>query len=160
MRKYIGAALFVLLINYCCLGLTAAPKLLNKGLATIHLSFSVFAAQASGTVPVGLPTGTIAVAHSATIVWTADAGTVAGYNVYRSTASGGEAGQAALNGATLITGTTYTDTTVSAGATYFYVVAAQASTGQQSGFSNEASGTVPTDVPNPPNPSGCAVSTK
>jgi len=86
-------------------------------------------------------TGTQAVAHSATLSWTASTSTVVGYNVYRSTTSGGPY--------TLITsgpvaGITFTDTSVQAGATYFYVVTAVDVNGIESAFSNEASVTVPT----------------
>jgi fibronectin type 3 domain-containing protein len=44
---------------------------------------------------------------------------------------------------TLLTGLTYTDSTVSAGATYYYVVT-DAESGVESGFSNQATAVVPT----------------
>jgi len=59
--------------------------------------------------------------HSATLTWTASTTpSVTGYNVFRSQTSG-TFGAAPLN-ASLVTGTTYTDTTVAAGQTYYYVV--------------------------------------
>jgi fibronectin type 3 domain-containing protein len=86
-------------------------------------------------------TGTQAVAHSVSLSWTASTSSVIGYNVYRSTISGGPY--------TLITGSpnggiTYTDTAVQAGVTYFYVVTAVDANGNESAFSNEASATIPT----------------
>ena len=62
---------------------------------------------------------------------------VVGYNVYRSTVSGGNyvpIGHAA--------GTSFTDSDVTAGTTYFYVVTAVASSGEESGYSAEVTGTV------------------
>jgi fibronectin type 3 domain-containing protein len=67
--------------------------------------------------------------------------TVVGYNVYRSTTSGGPY---TLITSTPVAGVTYTDTAVQAGVTYFYVVTAVDANGNESAFSNEASVTVPT----------------
>lgn len=97
--------------------------------------------QASGTV------------HGTTLIWTPavsqPAGvTVAGYNVYKGTAAGKEA-PPAVNGTTLVTGTTFTDTSVVPGQTAFYVVETQSTTGNQSVPSNEVSATTPNN-PNPP----------
>ncbi|HSM87617.1 MAG TPA: choice-of-anchor D domain-containing protein [Candidatus Limnocylindrales bacterium] len=79
--------------------------------------------------------------HSASLSWTASTSTVAGYNVYRGSQSGGPY--------TLITlspqpGTTYTDNSVQAGITYFYVVTAVDSSAQESVFSNEVVAAIPT----------------
>jgi hypothetical protein len=83
--------------------------------------------------------------------------TVSGYNVYKSSTSGGESGTKAINGATLVSGTTYTDASVTPGATAYYVVEAQSSTGNQSVPSNEVSATTPNN-PNPPVLSAAIVS--
>jgi hypothetical protein len=67
---------------------------------------------------------------------------VSGYNVFRGTTPGGE-NVTPLN-STPISGTTYTDASVTAGATYYYVVAAIASDNVTPAVdSNEASATVP-----------------
>jgi chitinase len=68
---------------------------------------------------------------------------VVGYNVYRSSTSGGEGSTTPLNGSTPINGTTYADATVTAGATYYYEVTAVGSDGVQSADSTEVSATVP-----------------
>jgi hypothetical protein len=86
-------------------------------------------------------TGTQTVAHSVSLSWTASMSTVVGYNVYRSTTSGGPY---TLITSTPVAGVTYTDTAVQAGVTYFYVVTAVDANGNESAFSNEASVTVPT----------------
>jgi hypothetical protein len=89
-------------------------------------------------VPTPVPTP-----HSTMLTWTAGppvAGvTVAGFNVYRSATAGGESGTTPINGATPIppSATAFTDATVVAGATSFYIVEAQSATGALSPPSNE-----------------------
>lgn len=65
---------------------------------------------------------------------------VAGYNIYRSTTSGGP--YTKLNTA-LVTSTTFTDTTVQPGQTYYYVARAVDSANNESANSNQASATIP-----------------
>jgi fibronectin type 3 domain-containing protein len=72
--------------------------------------------------------------------WTASASTVSGYNVYRSTVSGGPYSK--LDSA-LVATTQYVDSTVQAGQTYYYVVTSVDSSGQESAYSNVATATVP-----------------
>lgn len=81
------------------------------------------------------------VSHSATLTWTASTSTVSGYNVYRSSASGGP--YTKLNSA-LVTTVSYTDSTVAAGNAYFYVITSVNSAGVESADSSEASAAVPT----------------
>lgn len=70
--------------------------------------------------------------------WTASSGSnVTGYNVYRSTTSG--SGYVQVNPSS-VTGTTYTDPSLTDGKTYYYVVTAISSQGESS-YSNEASAT-------------------
>ncbi|MFN0172645.1 MAG: hypothetical protein ACKV22_40210 [Bryobacteraceae bacterium] len=68
---------------------------------------------------------------------------VAGYRVLRGTASGGP--YTLVNTTALITGTTYRDSTVVGGQTYYYVVAAVDGSNNQSANSNQ----VQVLVPNP-----------
>jgi fibronectin type 3 domain-containing protein len=89
--------------------------------------------------------------HSITVSWTAPtvvggSGTIAGYNVYRSTTSGGPYTKLT---ATVDAGLSYVDTTGAAGTTYFYVVTTVDSKGFESVDSGEASGTA-VGNPNPP----------
>jgi len=80
--------------------------------------------------------------HSATLSWTASTtSTVASYNVYRAASSGGYTNP--LNSSP-VTATGYTDTTVQAGQTYFFVVTAVDQSGAESTDSNEVQTTVPT----------------
>jgi Cep192 domain 4/Abnormal spindle-like microcephaly-assoc'd, ASPM-SPD-2-Hydin len=78
--------------------------------------------------------------HTVSLSWTASTSTVVGYNVYRGTQSGGP--YAAVTTAP-DAGTTYTDNTVQAGATYYYVVTAVSATGTESVYSNQAQAVIP-----------------
>jgi hypothetical protein len=83
-----------------------------------------------------------ATAHSATLRWTASTSTnVVGYNVLRGTQSGGPYTQV---NSTTVAGTSYTDSTVTAGTTYYYVVTAVDGSGNQSPNSSQVSATIPT----------------
>jgi hypothetical protein len=81
-------------------------------------------------------------AHSVTLTWSASTSPVAGYDVYRSEISGGP--YAKLDSSPLAADT-YTDSTVQAGSTYYYVVTSVNSSGVQSADSAQASATVPTN---------------
>lgn len=89
-------------------------------------------------------TGTLASAftfyHTVSLSWTASASAVSGYNIYRSSTSGGP--YTRLN-STLLSGTTFTDNNAQAGQTYFYVTTAVDSSSVESGYSNQAEATVP-----------------
>jgi hypothetical protein len=83
------------------------------------------------------PSGT---AHTATANWTGSVSSVAGYNVYRGTVSGGP--YTKLN-VSVIGGVTYTDSSVVSGQTYFYVVTAVDGIGNESVFSNQVTAVIP-----------------
>jgi hypothetical protein len=104
--------------------------------ATITVSSST---GALGTLPVR-GTGLQPLAHSVDVTWTASTSPgVVRYNVYRSTVAGGPY---TVIGS--VTGTTFTDLNVTAGATYFYVVTSVDSSSIESVVSGERSATVPT----------------
>lgn len=85
-------------------------------------------------------TGMVAGSHSVDLTWNAGDGNAVGYNVYRGTASGGPYQQ--INTA-LDASTDYTDGTVVAGTTYYYVATEVNSQGQESGYSNQTKAVVP-----------------
>lgn len=85
-------------------------------------------------------------AHGVTLSWL-EADSVDGYNVYRGITSGAETA-VPLNGTTLVSALTYTDSTVVFGQTYDYVVTAVKG-GIESPHSNEAVAAV--NLPSPPN---------
>ncbi len=80
------------------------------------------------------------VSHSVALAWDPSTSAVVGYNVYRGAQMGGP--YTKLNGS-LILGTVYTDSTVQAGQTYFYVATAVDPNGVESEFSNEIPVTIP-----------------
>ncbi len=85
-------------------------------------------------------TSTSPVQHSVTLTWNAStSANASGYNVYRGTVSGGPYSLIAS-----VTGLTYTDESVTAGATYYYVTATTDSNGDVSAYSNEATAKIPT----------------
>jgi hypothetical protein len=131
------------------------PVNLNAGqTANFTLTFAPNASgSASGTItfasnatnpPVATSvsgTGTAPPQHSVSLGWTASTSTVAGYNVYRGSQSGGP--YVAVNSG-LDASTSYTDTSVQAGQTYYYVVTAVDGSGNESVYSNQAQAVIPT----------------
>jgi len=115
---------------------TFAPQ--NSGSVSGALQISSNASNSS--VSVALSGTGSTVQHSVDVNWGASTSTVAGYNVYRGTVSGGPYSK--IN-TTLITGLTFTDNAVSSGATYYYVVTAVAADGTQSSFSSQVQAVIP-----------------
>ena len=76
--------------------------------------------------------------HSVELAWDPSTSQVTGYYVYRGTGGG----YSRLN-SSLQTTTTFTDTSVQSGATYFYVTTAVDSNGTESAFSNQVAATIP-----------------
>src|SRR5579884_3500256 len=81
-----------------------------------------------------------AVQHSVALSWTDTSSGIAGYNVYRSTQSG--SGFTKLN-SSLSTATSYTDSTVKSGTTYFYAVTAVNTAGMESALSAAVEAIIP-----------------
>jgi len=131
----------------------ALPKTIAAGrsvAATI-----VFTPNASGTASANLVltsdaanspavltmtgTGTEPTQHTVDLTWNASSGAV-GYNIYRGTVSGGPY---TMINTSLDSTTTYTDSTVVSGTTYYYVATAVNSESQESGYSNQATAVIP-----------------
>jgi hypothetical protein len=103
----------------------------------------------AGTVSISVTnsdsqSGTLASAftyfHTVSLSWTGSSSTVSGYNVYRSSTSGGPYTRLNSN---LLSGTTFSDNNVQAGQTYFYVATTVDSGNAESGYSNQAHTVVP-----------------
>jgi hypothetical protein len=87
-------------------------------------------------------TGQAPLPHFVDLSWNASTSSgINGYHIYRSSTSGGA--YSLLNN-TLQSGTSYTDSTVLSGRTYFYMVRAVDTTGAESPDSNVASAAIPT----------------
>ncbi|MGO8672196.1 MAG: choice-of-anchor tandem repeat GloVer-containing protein, partial [Capsulimonadaceae bacterium] len=140
------------------IGAATTPAFTDTGVTNgIKYFYKVSAVNATGTSPQSIeasakpeppapaaPTGLAATAGNSQVAlsWTASTGATT-YNVYRGTATGAEASTALVTG---ITGSGYTNMSVTNGTTYFYKVAA-VNGGGTSAESNEASAT-----PEPPTP--------
>src|SRR5207237_1641606 len=99
-----------------------------------------FSSNASATLVVEALTGTGVAQHQVQLSWGASSSSgVTGYNVYRGSVSGGPYTKINL---ALIVGTTYSDSSVQAGKTYFYVTTALNGSGTESAYSNEVQATV------------------
>jgi hypothetical protein len=81
------------------------------------------------------------VPHYVLLNWTASTSTdTAGYNVYRGSASGGP--YTKITASVVVAGTSFTDGTVGAGQTYYYVCTTVDTNNNESAYSNEATATV------------------
>jgi hypothetical protein len=111
----------------------------SSGTATGKLSFTANAAN-SPAIESLTGTGTGASQHDALLSWKASPSSVTGYDVYRSATSGGPYSK--VNSA-LDSSTSYSDATVQANETYYYVVTGVNSEGVQGGYSNQVEAVVP-----------------
>jgi centrosomal CEP192-like protein len=85
-------------------------------------------------------TGVAPVTHSVDLSWAPTTSSVTGYNVYSSQISGGPYSKLT---ASPVATTSYTDGSVTAAQTYYYVVTAVSSTSGESAYSPQVSATVP-----------------
>jgi hypothetical protein len=79
--------------------------------------------------------------HTVALSWSPSTSTVSGYNLYRGTQTGGPY-STKLN-SSLIAGTSFTDSGLVSGTTYYYVSTAVDSNNVESAYSNEASAAIP-----------------
>jgi len=139
--------------GYTMTGGSAPVTLTPSQSVTLSVQFSPTAAgSVNGSISIvsnanGSPasvslsgTGIAPVQHSVTLTLKAGTSTVSGYSIYRSTVSG--TGYTKLN-SSLVSGLTYTDSTVQNGTTYFYVATAVDSGGKESSYSNEMQAVIP-----------------
>jgi len=128
--------------SYSDMNVAAGTEYYYTVAATNSAGTGPASAEASATVPAApaAPSGLTATEKSSSqidLAWTASAGTVLNYNVFRGEAAGGESATPLVTG---VTGTSYADKSVSAGTAYYYEVAAVNAAGQGPS-SNEASAT-------------------
>jgi hypothetical protein len=118
--------------------LTFTPQASGAASASVSVSTS---ASGSSVVESLTGSGTPPPQHSVELSWSPSSSTVVGYNIYR---GGVSSGPYAKIDTAVDTATTYTDTSVQAGDTYFYVTTAVATDGTESPFSNQVSAAIPT----------------
>jgi hypothetical protein len=132
----------------------SSGQTLNPGqTATLSVTFTpAGAGSATGSVTVASNatnspasvalsgSGVQPVQHSATLTWNASTSSVVGYHAYRGTASGGPYAKLTSSATE---STTFTDSTVQSGQTYYYVVTAVASSGAESVNSNQTQAIIP-----------------
>ena len=111
-----------------------------SGTDTASISF-ISNASNSPTVESMTGSGVLSPLHSVDLSWSPSTSAVVGYNIYRSGTSDGP--YAKINPA-LNAAAAYTDNTVQAGVTYYYVTTAVDASGVESVYSNQAPAVVPT----------------
>jgi hypothetical protein len=111
----------------------------SSGTATATVSFLSNAGDSS-LVESLTGNGTAPQSYSVSLSWDASTSQVVGYNVYRSTKSGGQYSR--IN-PTLESGTVYTDTSVVGGQTYYYVTTAVNASGVESSYSKQVQAAIP-----------------
>jgi hypothetical protein len=143
--------------SYAASGVSAGMILTPGQSATLEATFSPLAAGSyAGSVTavssatdaqstISLSGSSVAqsqaVSHSVALSWTPSTSTVVGYNVYRAAVSGGPYSQ--LDSSAVATDG-FTDSSVQAGQTYYYVVKSVTGAGVESADSSQVSATVPT----------------
>jgi hypothetical protein len=110
----------------------------SAGAASASLAFASNAGN-SPAVETMTGTGTAATPHTVALSWNASNDAV-GYNIYRGANSGGPY---SMINSSPDGSTTYTDSTVSSGDTYYYVATAVDANANESGYSNETQAVIP-----------------
>jgi hypothetical protein len=122
---------------------TYSPLVAGADSATLTFTSNAQPATTTGTAT---GTGTPQPAHSVSLSWTGSTSpNISGYNIYRAIFLSSCGGYTKINGATLVTLTTYTDSSVADGTNYCYATTAVDSSKAESGYSNIVS-----DVQIPP----------
>lgn len=129
---------------YILTAVASASQFYIEGARSVRTSVVAFTTMVS-VAPI--LTGATAGTNQVALTWTAPAGTVISYNLYRGTASGAEIKVTAIaSGAT-----SYTDSSLTAGVTYFYKITAVNTSGE-SAQSNELSAIPTATTPTAPTP--------
>jgi hypothetical protein len=129
-------------VAWSATGGTVDPTGLYKAANTAGTYFVTATSQAdttkaaSASVTISAPPQ-----HSVSLKWVGSDNSVVGYNVFRSTITGGPYSQ--IN-TSQVTSAAYTDLSVSSGSTYYYVVTTVDAAGDQSVYSNETQAVIPT----------------
>jgi hypothetical protein len=119
--------------------LTATFTPASAGAVTGKISVASNATNSPDSIALS-GTGVAAVSHTVSLTWSPSASSVIGYNAYSSLVSGGPYTKMT---STPDAATSYTDSSVQAGKTYFFVVTSVDSSNVESAFSAEVSALIP-----------------
>jgi hypothetical protein len=136
-------------------GVTSGEMLTPNQSATLTVQFApTTAGQVSGSVSINSDatnspstistsgTGITGTPHTVALAWTASTGNdINGYNVYRGTTASGP--YSTKVNSSLVGSVQFSDSTVTSGQTYYYVVTAVDSNNVESTFSNQATAVIP-----------------
>jgi len=106
----------------------------------VNSSLTIASNVASDAITLTGTGAAVPVTYSALLNWDADSSPTSGYNIYGSNTSGGP--YTKLNPASVVP-TSYTDSSVQAGQTYYFVVTAVNANNMESGYSNQVSALIP-----------------
>jgi hypothetical protein len=113
---------------------TFSPQVTGTDSATLTFTSN---AQPSAITAAATGTGTAAPTHTVSLSWSASTSpSISGYNIYRAIYLSSCGPYSKMNGSTLITLTTYSDSSVTDGAHYCYATTAVNSSSEESGYSN------------------------
>jgi hypothetical protein len=116
---------------------TFSPPVAGAASATLTFTSNAQPATATETLT---GTGTPAPAHTVSLSWSASSSSdISGYNIYRAVYTSSCGSYSKINGSTLDTVTTYSDSSVTDGANYCYATTAVNSSNEESGYSNVVS---------------------
>ena len=119
------------------LNVTFAPAAAGNIAGSVAVASN--ATNSPGTVSLSA-SGVPVVSHSAVLSWIPSTSSVIGYQVYSATVSGGPYTKLT---ASVVSLSSYSDSTVLSGNTYYYVVTAVNSSSIESAYSNQASAVIP-----------------
>jgi predicted phage tail protein len=131
-------------------GVFTAPAVTQNTVVYVTASINAYRRRtATATVTITAPTTTptptptpTPTQHIVDLSWNfSTSANVTGYNVYRGTTYAGPYSK--INSGGLVASSLYTDSNVSSGNTYYYVVTAVDSSGAESGYSNQTQAVVP-----------------
>jgi hypothetical protein len=126
--------------KYTFSGLANGSYVVAASQSGYSFSPSTAAVTVNGAAVTGVNFTATAVLHSVTLNWTASSSSnIVGYNLYRGSSSGGPYTQIGFVG-----GTSYLDTNVAAGQTYFYTATAVDTNNHESTYAAQATAAVPT----------------
>jgi hypothetical protein len=111
----------------------------SSGTSSGSVSFVSNASNSPGKTNLSGTGVQVVAQHSVSLSWMESSGSVQGYYVYR----GGQSGGPYSRTSSLLSRASYSDSSVTSGSTYYYVVTAVGTNSQESAYSNEVQALIP-----------------